>query len=432
MKHRDSRKSINCPARLFVAIMGVVFLASLAAPARAQTFTVIHNFTGGSDGGNPNAGLTVDRAGNFYGTTYSGGTGDCDPVTSCGTVFKLARSGNAWILTPIYDFQGFTNGDGGEPQARVIFGPDGALYGTTSGGGMLCVNGCGTVFRLTPAASACKTALCPWRETVLYEFQGNNDGSEPSYGDVSFDRNGNLYGTTIVGGGGLCNDLTCGTVYELSPSGGSWTEQVIYRFENESLGYWPYGGVTPDNAGNLYGASTWNYSTAYELTPANGGWSATALHTFSDYPAGGTGVIGNLIFDNAGNLYGTTSTSGPGGGGTVFELARSGDGWNFNLLYSFSYSGSSENPGPWASLAMDTAGNLYGTTYADGANGCGSVFKLTSSGGTWTYSSLHDFACGSDGGNPISNVTLDLVGNLYGTASTGGGHGDGVAWEITP
>jgi len=131
-----------------------------------------------------------------------------------------------------------------------------------------------------------------------------------------------------------------------------------------------------------------------------------------------------------GNLYGTTLTSGSGGGGTVFELTSTNNGWIFNTLYGFQ--GGGYYPGSWGKLLMDTAGNLYGTTYGDGLYGAGSAFKLTPSNGAWTYTSLHDFTGGSDGGNPISNLVLDANGNLYGTASYGGPYNAGVVFEITP
>ena len=164
-----------------------------ATSAHAQTLKVLHNFTGNGDGGTPSAGLTIDHAGNFYGTTMSGATGN-------GTAFKLVHMGSGWVVNTLYTFQG--GNDGSAPIARVLFGPDGALYGTTSLGGF---DGYGTVFQLRPPATACKSVSCPWGETVLYRFQGGSDGLSPQYGDLTFDNTGNIYGTT--NGGGL---QTCG------------------------------------------------------------------------------------------------------------------------------------------------------------------------------------------------------------------------------
>ncbi len=415
---------------LFVALAVVV-----STPSQAQTFRVIHNFAG-ADGAKPYAGLSIDRGGNLYGTASSGGyfSGSCRALQGCGTVFKLTRVASSWILHPLYTFAG--GGDGATPTGRVTFGPDGALYGTTAQGGDEggnCTFGCGTVFRLTPPASVCKATLCPWTETPLYAFQGgSDDAAAPGFGDVMFDPSGNLFGTTTAGGGGLCNDSTCGTVYKLTHSGSEWTESVLYRFSSDELGYWPYPGVILDNAGNVYGASTWNFSTVFELTPAGSGYSASAIYQFSNYSRDGSSVAGGLIFDRAGNIYGSTSEGGPQGGGTVFELSPSGGTWTLNTLYAFAGSGAPQQYGPTATLAMDPAGNLYGITNTEGLHGNGNVFKLTHSGSSWTYTSLYDFTGGDDGSEPYGQVVLDSSGNIYGTTIYGGANGGGVVFEITP
>ena len=152
--------------------------------------------------------------------------------------------------------------------------------------------------------------------------------------------------------------------------------------------------------------------------------------------------MAGLISDSSGNLYGATSYGGVNGGGTVFELTPSNGSWTLNTLYSFTKVNNSFRPGPVASLIMDAAGNLYGTTKADGAYGYGNVFKLMPSNGSWAYTSLYDFTGGSDGANPYSSLVLDAQGNLYGTTYTGGQSGEdcllnetytcGVVFEITP
>ena len=190
----------------------------------------------------------------------------------------------------------------------------------------------------------------------------------------------------------------CGTVYELTPSGNGYTESVLYSFSGPD-GASPYAGLVFDNKGNLFGTTYRGGSndagTVFELTYVPGvGWTEHVLYNFQN-ASDGEYPFGGLIFDSAGNLYGTTIDGGSGGGGTVFELSPSGDTWTFKLLYSFSGQG---DCGPGATLTMDGAGNLYGTTYCDGIYNNGSVFKLSNTQNGWVYTSLHDFTGGTDGG----------------------------------
>jgi uncharacterized repeat protein (TIGR03803 family) len=219
---------------LALAVLGTLTI-STALPSQAQTLTVLHNFKGGADGSDPAAGLAQDSAGNLYGTTQYGGTGQCNslPPTGCGVVFKLSHRGSGWLFTTLYEFGGPPDGE--YPLARVIVGPDGALYGTTSQGGAgscLGQQGCGIVFKLQPPASFCRAFSCPRTETILYSFSSRNDGFNLT-GEVAFDRSGNLYGTTANGGGATgCVDDGCGTVFELTPNGnGTWTKSTIYAFQ---------------------------------------------------------------------------------------------------------------------------------------------------------------------------------------------------------
>jgi len=397
----------------------LAFLSALTIALRssqAQTFTILHNFTGGQDGGVPVAGLTMDRGGNLYGTASDGGS------QGVGTVFKLSRRGSGWVLTPLYSFQ--AGSDGSHPYAGVVLGPDGLLYGTTlTGGGMGCeASGCGTVFKLRPPATACKTALCSWSETVLYRFTGDFDGGYPEQGDLVFDEAGTIYGTTS--GGGMRSG---GVVFELTPSG---AESVLYSFPGSQLAL-PYSGVIFDNAGNLYGTTTNQGGALYQLTPSGGGWTENTLFNFNG-DGNGSDPFGGLIFDHSGNIYGTTTTAGINRGGTAFKVTSSNGVWTLNTIYSFTGVFFNPHCGSYASLVMDGGGNLYGTTMCESQTAFGSIFKLSDTGGSWTYTSLHDFTGGSDGGYPFSNVVVDASGNLYGTASSGGARGYGVVWEITP
>jgi len=432
-------------AALVIAIV-LALTMIVTLPAQAQTFNVIYNFTGGRDGANPAVGLTMDERGNLYGTATS------DHSTCCGSVFRLVRTASGWVLVPLYDFAG--GNDGASPISRVIFGPDGSLYGTTQfgGGGSNClinlyIPGCGVVFSLKPGP----TALGPWHETVLYRFTGGSDGAVPYFANLAFDQAGNIYGTTWIGGseGSCLYGQHCGTVYKLTRSGSAWNQSVIWNFGQNGDGVMPVGGVIFDQAGYLYGTTSgggqngsgdfcyqgiYGPTTVYQLTPSGSGWTENVLYTF---PSGsGDLVYSPLIFDESGSLFGAACNGGlsDSSGGLVFKLMPSGGKWDYSGLYNFS---GGPGGGPVQSLFMDSAGNLYGTTSTDGAHGFGSVFKLTLSNGTWTQTVLHDFTGGSDGAYPWGTPVFDANGNIYGTTYGGGTGGScdigcGVVWEITP
>jgi len=236
---------------LVVVLLGLMLV--LSQSVQAQTYKVIYNFTGGQDGSYPLFGLTMDAGGNLYGTAYEGGSSNCPG--GCGTVYRLRNKNGYWILAPLYAFKG--GDDGVWPQGPVVFGPNGTLYGTTAyGGSSNCSipgrpNGCGTVFNLKPSPTAPKSALQPWVETVLYRFQGGNDGALASGGAPVFDASGAMYNGTIYGGSSNCTN-GCGTVYKLTPSGQGYTESIIYSFTGGSDGFNQAGTVVFDQAGNLY------------------------------------------------------------------------------------------------------------------------------------------------------------------------------------
>ncbi len=412
------------PATLALILMLVSIGLITAKPAQAQSYRVIHDFAGGQDGASPFTGLTIDAGGKIYGTAFSGGT------HGGGTVFSMNSTGaGGWILSPLYSFAGGSDGAG--PVTRLAIGPDGALYGATSaGGGANCIDyngnqGCGTVYQLRPPLRSPASAIAYWSPNVLFRFSGS-DGAYPE-GDLTFDQAGNIYGIAINGGG-----PGWGLVYELTRSGGGWTEDVLYQAQNDGDGQYPWGGVTFDSAGNLYGVFSQNgpagYGAIYKLAPSGGSWSESTVHGFTYHGNDGANPQGGLIRDSAGNLYGTT-VHDPTGGGTIFELTPSGGNLSFNVLYGLT---GGIDLGPYDKLVMDASGNLYGTTFGDGHYGYGSVFKLTHSGGSWSYTSLHDFTGGSDGANPMCSLVFDASGNLYGTASGGGAHNAGVVFQITP
>jgi uncharacterized repeat protein (TIGR03803 family) len=413
--------------------MGVVFALTVVVTqaAQAQTFSVIHDFTY-AQGGNSYGRLIMDRAGNLYGTASGDGS------LGYGMVFKMAHARSGWVLAPLYSFQG--GGDGAYPVGSLTFGPDGSLYGTTSqGGGSYCsgYHGCGTVFKLSPPPTACKTALCPWVETVLYSFTGGSDGSFPT-GAVIFDPSGNIYGTAYYGGQSRqgCDEGRCGVVFKLTPSGSGWTETAIHSFSGAPDGANPSRELIFDGADNLYGTTYYGgydaglcpsgCGTVFQLTPSGAGWTENILYNFTGQNDGADPFCG-LIFDRSGNLYGSTLFSQNfNDAGAVFALTPSNGTWTFTLLHTL------DTLGPQDTLAMDAAGNLYGAATGRREYTPGLVFKLTASNGAWIYNTLHNFTFGSDGGNPFGSVVLDAAGDLYGTTWNGGAYGQGVVWEITP
>ena len=421
--------------RLHTSTMFVLFALSVVGTtsAGAQTFSVIHYFSGGFDGYYPAAALILDRGDRLYGSTYLGGTYNSNCVQGgCGVVFRLADLGSGWTLSPLYSFPGVPESNGISPYAPLVFGPDGAIYGTTdNGGGTSCFEGCGTVFRLTPPSSPCHTVVCPWTETVLYQFLGGTDGASPAHSGLVFDSAGNMYGTTSLGG---ANGK--GTVYKLTRSGNSWTEAVIYNFVGSGDGAHPMAGVIIDATGNLYGTAqqggdmscdpSLGCGAVFELSPSGSGWAETTLLTFENDNLGFGPIVG-LTFDASGNLFGSAAGGGVRTNGTIFELQKS-NGWAPILLYSFPGNG-----GPTGSLIFDSAGNMYGATGASGAHFEGSVFELVKQGNNWQFIDLHDFHI-DDGWRPVGGVVLDANGNIYGTTAQGGTgscfNGCGVAYEI--
>jgi uncharacterized repeat protein (TIGR03803 family) len=427
-------KTLSIGLRAVLAIIAAtLFVTSTWAAAQER---VLLNFNG-QDGRLPQAGLIFDAAGNLYGTTEGGGTGSNCGAFGCGTVFELTpAAGGGWTETVLYSFGG--SPDGADPLAGLIFDAAGNLYGTTGAGGTYDY---GTVFELTPAAGG------GWTETVLHNFNYNvTDGYYP-YAGLILDAAGNLYGTTSQGG---TYGYGWGTVFELTPAaGGGWTEKVLHSFPdyNGTDGTSPYAGLIFDAAGNLYGTTSQGGTyifrgTVFELTPAaGGGWTETVLHSFGNGADADSPQAG-LIFDAAGNLYGTTVEGGTGsncifGCGTVFELTpAAGGGWTEKVLYSFNANGT-DGYYPYAGLIFDAAGNLYGTTRYGGTSsgcapyGCGTVFELTpAAGGTWTETVLHNFGNGTDGATPLAGLIFDAAGNLYGTTSSGGTYGYGTVFEL--
>jgi len=267
-------------------------------------------------------------------------------------------------------------------------------------------------------------------ERVLYTFTNGTDGGIPiNSGQLAFDQSGNLYGTTELGG-----DCGNGTVFQLTPGNPQWTETVLHSFCGAE-GFYPYAGVIFDKAGNLYGTTTSGGTsgggTVFRLSPSRSGWILNTLYNFT-VGADGGGPYGGVILDKTGNLYGTAVAGGVNdcrgeGCGTVFELINSGHSWNYTVIHSFT---NDDGAYPYAGLVMDKKGNLYGTTQSGGVNGMGVVFQLTNSGGAWTANVLHSFGDSGDGQFPgYAKLTLHH-GAVFGTVPFGGTNGQGIVFKL--
>jgi uncharacterized repeat protein (TIGR03803 family) len=345
--------------------------------------------------------------------------------------------------TVLYRFQ--SGNDGSEPRAGLIADAAGNLYGTTFYGGSRA--SVGTIFRLTPP----RRLGAAWSETVLHTFSDLLGGWDPWAGLI-FDKAGNLYGTTWLGG----TSGDCGVVFELSPSGGSWTYTVIHNFAcgGVSDGGESRADLVMDQSGNLFGTTSVGGSgscvggcgVVFELSPSNGGWTETVLYNFqgASEQVGGTG--GGVVLDKQGNLYGTNYRGNVrNAAGAVFELKRppkNGGSWRYKVIHNFT--DPTDGAFPSAGVVFDAHGNLYGTTEFGagsgcGGSGCGVVFELNpSSTGTWAYAVLYRFAGNGDGGLPQASLTPGAAGDLYGTTQEGGtglgcsGLGCGVAFRLRP
>jgi uncharacterized repeat protein (TIGR03803 family) len=399
--------------------ISVLVLVLTVEHAASATTKIIYNFTGGTDGEYLDTDLVMDSAGSIYGTSVQGGD------FGSGTVFKLSPSSKGWIHTVLYSFTG--GSDGGEPYKGVTLDTHGNLYGTTVTGGTSagCEGGCGVVYKLTKSEGK-------WVQSVIYSFKGGDDGSGPGAG-VTFDAKGNLYGMTPTGGlYGL------GVVYQLKPKPDeTWAFRVIHPFTGGADGAGGSAGrMITDKAGNLYGVTTTGGASGngvvFKLTSRAGGtWVLHTLYSFKGTPDAGF-PYGGLVFDSSGNLYGTTYYDGKNNLGSLYELVFERGSWSEKLLYSFT--GGSDGSGSIANLVFDKAGNLYGTTSEGGAGcSCGVIFKLApGSGRTWTESVVHRFQGAPGGAFAYNGMVGDGVGNFYGTTVHGGPTDDGTIYKFNP
>ncbi len=375
-------------------VTALLFVILLAAHTQAQTFTTLYNFTGGADGNLPEAGVIQDSAGNLYGTTWLGGEvqDDCN----CGVVYELNSSGTETVL---HTFSG--SSDGSLPVTPMIQDQAGNLYGTTFEDG----SAYGNVFKIDTAGN----------ESVLYSFRYGPNGCHPAQGLI-VDNSGNLYGTTSG-----CGSPGNGTIFKID-SAGSFS--VVYSFTG-SDGAFPYfGHLTMGNNGDLYGVTAvggaHNAGALYQLT-TDGQFSV--LHSFGG-ASDGCYPWGTVTTDKSGNLYGTTGSCGSHGYGTIWKVNKKG---RETILHSFAGS-PSDGCYPFAGVARDSKGNVYGVTSGCGANDWGGLYELKASG---KLTLLHSFS-GTDGETPYGEVLLGASGEVFGTTTTGGKDGYGTVWSYTP
>jgi uncharacterized repeat protein (TIGR03803 family) len=390
--------AVACSVSNGSGTVGSSSVMGIAVSCAAGTVTTLYSFgTSAADGEGPDARLVRDSAGNLYGTTFRGGANDL------GTVFKVSASGTESVL---HSF-GASASDGTYPQGGLIMDSAGNLYGTTTEGGAI-LDDPGTVYKISPSGT----------ETILYSFTLSSDGAGP-HGDLIMDSAGDLYGTTDSGG---VHDSD-GTIFKISTSG---TETVLYSLGAiANDGVQPEAGLITDSAGNFYGTTMSgganDRGTVFKI--ASG--TESVLYSFGASAADGTQAESDLIMDSAGNLYGTTPGGGANGDGTVYKISPSG---TETILYSFG-ANATDGQAPFEGLLMDSAGNLYGTTEGGGAhsNG-GTVFKISASG---METVLYSFgANAADGQYPTASLIMDSAGNLYGTTTAGGTNGGGTVFSI--
>lgn len=380
----------------------------LSVAAYAQQETVLHSFHRLAP--DPYGRLLLGHHGALVGTAMGGGE------FKNGMVFKLVEKQGIWQKHNLVNFDG---SNGSDPFSGLVSDSKGALYGTTSLGG--AYNN-GIVYQITGSNT----------ETVLYSFTGGSDGGRPD--GLSFDAaTGALYGVTENGGIAYPND--CGVVFELTQSGGTWTETTLHTF-NRSDGCTPYTAPQVSSTGILYGTTQAggpsNFGTVYELADNGGVWSETVLHTFT---GGADGAYPHDIdLDRAGDdIYGVTSAGGTTGAGVVFALHQTKRNWQ-PLVPIYTFGSMPDGMYPYGLIFDQKRDVLYGTTVSGGTEGRGTVFALTRNGTSWSENVLYSFGANAgDGLDPMVGPTEDKVtGNLFGTTSAGGADGGGTVYMIAP
>lgn len=424
-------------------VLAILLGITLARISEAQAYKEVIN--AGTPAVYPYGAFVADTSGNLYATFSNGGTSSCF-FYGCGAIYKW-DPGTHKQPAMLYSFTGSSDGAG--PESHLAIDAQGNLYGAATYAGNLSDcngQGCGTIFEVSPSSSG------SWTETTLYAFGGGDDGLTPEA--VTLDSHGNIFGVTKDGGGYSCpGGQQCGIAFELSPnSSGDWTKTTLHAFTGGTDGGIPSGPLLIDANGNLFGTTdlggaittvcTEGCGTVYELSPSSSGtWTFTTINTF-DFTHG-AGPLGTLAIDAAHNLYGATYDGArtysycPGGCGVVFELSPTESGWKQSLLHSFS---GPDGGNPQDGVIIDAAGNVYGAATTGGGStdctsghqtGCGAIFELSpASGGHWTFDRLYSFH-GLDGWYPGTNPLINSAGELFGTTEEGD-TGFGNLYELAP
>jgi uncharacterized repeat protein (TIGR03803 family) len=363
--------------------------------------TVLYSFAGQPDGSTPYSGVTLDKKGDIFGTTFAGGQ------NSVGTVFELTRAGSGYSERLVHSFTGT---DGSSPVANPLIASDGRIYVTSIAGGQY---GAGTAIELAPSGGQ-------YSEMTAYSFGSGSDGASPNSGFLQVGST--LYATTASGG-----KYGYGAIVAMDTT--NFAESDVYDFKDGSDGAFPLSGLIPDSSGALYGTTVGGGSagkgTVYKFVPAKGGGAETVLWSFQG-SSDGTGPNGGVVIDSSGDIYGTTPTGGNSNSGVVFELKPGKGGYQETILHAFA--GGADGAQPVAGLTL-SGKLLYGATSSGSGSlcvGCGTLFRMKTAG--TGYEVLHTFQ-GAEGANPLGNLYV-TGSSIYGTTSTGGANNVGVVFKF--
>lgn len=408
-----------------------LLVVMLGVQSLAQTVTDIYDFTGNADGWDPNAPMIAGPDGSLYGTTFYGGYLNCSAGFGygCGTVYQLSFSGGQWTETTLYQFRG--GKDGYQNYSTLTLDSAGRLYGATDA--TTPWNG---VFRLTPGAPGKR-----WHFKLLYEFKGQRDGGNPLT-PLFLDSSGAIYGASQQGGlsGKGCNQqFGCGAIFQLVPPAhqdGPWSARVLYEFQGADDGGNP-SAMIMDSSGTIYGTTEYGgvfnkncplgCGVIFELLPVNGTWAYKVLYAFHGAPH--QSPSGNLVEDASGNLYGIVGVA-PYAAGDIFELSPPAGGtgpWTLSYIHLYHHNY------PATNLTLGPNGTLYGDIYGDQDLDYGYIFQMTppaQQGGAWTYTTLVNFNKLPFYQNPCG-VVVGLQGDIYSPLS-GGGYGNGSIVSVVP